>query len=49
MKNRVGLMNLYRSCTGSTIARPHINTISYFEERIIKEYSDIPDYLIGEI
>jgi hypothetical protein len=50
LKNRVGLMNLYRSFTGRTIARPHINTnTSYFEERIIQHYSYIPDYLTGEI
>ena len=49
MKNRSGLMDLYRSYTGRTYARPHINTISYFEERIIQQYSYIPDYLIGEM
>jgi len=50
MKNRAGLMDLYRSYTGSTIARPHVNTnTSYFEERIIQQYSYIPDYLIGEM
>jgi hypothetical protein len=50
MKNRVGLMNLYMSFTGRTYARPnHYNTISYFEERIIQQYSYIPEYLIGEI
>ena len=47
MKNRAGLMNLYKSFTGRTIARPnHFNTnTSYFEERIIQEYSYIPEYL----
>lgn len=49
MKSKTNLLELYRSYTGSTIARPHINTISYFEERIIQQYSYIPDYLIGEM
>ena len=50
MKDRAGLMSLYKSITGSTIARTHINTnTSYFEERIIQSYSYISDYLIGEI
>jgi hypothetical protein len=50
MKNKAGLMDLYRSYTGSTIAHPPIqyNDIS-FEGRIIQEYSYIPDYLTGEI
>lgn len=48
MKNRAGLMELFRTYTGRTYARPnHFNTnTSYFEERIVQEYSDIPDYLI---
>ena len=46
MKSKTNLLELYRSYTGSTIARPHINTnTSYFEERIIQQYSYIPDYL----
>lgn len=50
MKDKPGLMNLYRSYTGRTYARPnHYNTISYFEERIIQQYSYIPDYLTGEM
>lgn len=46
MKDKIGLMSLYKSITGSTIARPnHFNTnTSYFEERIIQNYSYIPDY-----
>jgi hypothetical protein len=50
MKDRAGLMSLYKSITGSTIAHPPIqyNDIS-FEGRIIQEYSYIPDYLTGEI
>lgn len=48
MKDKPGLMNLYRSYTGRTYARPnHFNTnTSYFEERIIQQYSYIPDYLM---
>ncbi len=51
MKSKTNLLELYRSYTGSTIARPHhFNTnTSYFEERIIQHYSYIPDYLIGEM
>jgi len=50
MKSKTNLLELYRSYTGSTIARPHVNTnTSYFEERIIQQYSYIPDYLIGEM
>jgi hypothetical protein len=51
MKNRAGLMSLYKSITGSTIAHPPIqyNDIS-FEGRIIQSYSYVPDYLAaGEI
>ena len=45
MKNRAGLMDLYRSYTGRTYARPHVNTnTSYFEDRIIQSYSYVPDY-----
>ena len=50
MNDKPGLMNLYKSFTGRTYARPnHYNTISYFEERIIQSYSYVPDYLTGEI
>jgi hypothetical protein len=50
MKNKPGLLGLYRSFTGRTIARPHINTnTSYFEERIIQSYSYVPDYLIEAV
>jgi len=49
MKSKTNLLELYRSYTGRTYARPHINTISYFEERIIQSYSYVPDYLTGEI
>ncbi len=50
MKSKTNLLELYRSYTGRTYARPnHYNTISYFEERIIQSYSYVPDYLTGEI
>lgn len=51
MKSKTNLLELYRSYTGRTYARPnHYNTISYnFESRIVQEYSYIPDYLTGEI
>jgi len=50
MKSKTNLLELYRSFTGRTIANPHVNTnTSYFEERIIQQYSYIPDYLIGEM
>ncbi len=45
MKSKTNLLELYRSFTGRTIAHPHVNTnTSYFEERIIQNYSYIPDY-----
>jgi hypothetical protein len=46
LKDRAGLMSLYKSITGSTIAHPPIqyNDIS-FEGRIIQQYSYIPEYM----
>ena len=46
MKSKTNLLELYRSYTGRTYARPnHFNTnTSYFEERIIQNYTYIPDY-----
>ncbi len=45
MKNQNELFVLYKSITGSSIARTPNTHYNNFESRIIREYSYVPDYL----